>query len=111
MHLITKDNRVQARIRHEANIFAQVVLGYVIALQHIDDNIVLRQKQRASHTTDLDKVFEILMQVNLNREQSYEVVGRLIKFIESDRPTLKATKKAIEDIYAVIETANAEEDS
>ena len=47
----------------------------------------------------------------MDREQSYEVVKRLIQFIGVDRPTLKATKKAIEDIYAVIETANAEEDS
>ena len=88
-----------------------MVLGYVIALQFIDDKIVLWQKQRAPHATDLEKVFEILRQVNLDREQSYEVVKRLIQFIEVDRPTLKATKNAIEDIYAVIETANAEEDS
>ncbi len=47
----------------------------------------------------------------MNREQSYEVLQRLKQFIEIDRPTLKATKKAIQDIRAVIETANAEEDS
>ncbi len=87
------------------------MLGNVIALQHIDDNMILQHKQRSPHTTDLEKVLEILRQVNLSREQSYRVIERLIKFIEIDRPTLKATKKAIEVIHAVIETANAEEDS
>ena len=109
--MITRCHRVHARIRHEANIFAQVVLGYVIALQHIDDKVILQQKQRAPHTTDLEKVLEILSQVNLDRQQSYIVIERLINLIEVDRPTLKATKKAIQDIYAVIETTNAEEDS
>ena len=87
------------------------MLGYLIALQHMNDHIVLQQKQRAPNTTDLDKGLEILRQVNLSREQSFRIIERLINFIEIDRPTLKATKKAIQDIRAVIETANAEEDS
>ena len=79
-----------------------MVLGFILAVQHVDKNVILEWGESIHKPccTPIETLLQILK--NQNCRQPQIGIERLKAFVMLKRPSLQATKDAIESIYDVL---------